>query len=239
MATVVLIRHGRTTANSAGVLAGRSAGVHLDATGREQADRAGERLAGVPLHAVISSPLVRCRETAAAVLKRQPGRRGEPLSLITDPGLTECDYGEWTGRKLAELAKEPLWRVVQQQPAAVTFPAGESLAQMQHRGVTAVRAHDARVDEATKGAGVWAAVSHGDVIKAVVADALGLHLDSFQRIHIDPASITIVRYTEQRPMVLGVNTHEGSLAWLAPRGSTRRRRRGDAAVGGGAGPGSR
>ena len=108
---------------------------------------------------------------------------------------------------------------------------------MQDRAVAAVRRHDAAV-EAEHGPGaVWVAVSHADVIKSVLADALGTHLDLFQRIHVDPASLSIVRYTETRPFVLGVNTHEGKLDWLRPPPRKTRSRRGhDAAVGGGAGP---
>ena len=242
MATVLLVRHGRSTANTAGVLAGRARGVHLDERGLEQARQAAERVAEVRLVAVVSSPLERCRETAKALV----AGRADPPSIRTDRGLTECDYGEWQGRPLKELAREKLWKTVQSQPAAAGFPGGETLAAMQARAVATVRRHDAAV-EAEHGPGaVWVAVSHGDLIKAVLADALGSHLDHFQRIHVDPASISVVRYTDSRPYVLGTNTHEGSLAWLTPpsrsprrsrAGSTGRRRGSDAEVGGGAGPG--
>ena len=230
MATMVLIRHGRTTANATGVLAGRTPGVELDETGRAQAQRAGERLAGVPLAAVVTSPMLRCCQTAEAVRAQQPA----PPVLETDDGVTECDYGDWQGGALKDLAGEPLWRTVQTQPSAVTFPGGESMAGMQARAVAAVRRLDARV-EAEHGPGaVWAVVSHGDIIKSVLADALGLHLDLFQRIGVDPASISMVRYTEQRPYVLASNTHAGDLAWLAPTPDTDAAE--GAAVGGGAGP---
>ncbi len=238
MATMVLIRHGRTTANATGVLAGRTPGVELDETGREQAQRAGQRLAGVPLAAVVTSPMLRCCQTAEAVLAHQQA----PPALETEDGVTECDYGDWQGGALKELAGEALWRTVQTQPSAVTFPGGESMAGMQARAVGAVRRLDARI-EAQHGPGaVWAVVSHGDVIKSVLADALGLHLDLFQRIGVDPASISIVRYTEQRPYVLASNTHAGDLAWLvpppAPEGAdgTPAEPSADAPVGGGAGP---
>lgn len=238
MATVVLVRHGRTTANASGTLAGRTAGVKLDETGRAQADRAGERLAVVPLVAVVTSPLERCRQTARALLAHQAG---EPATLV-ERGITECDYGEWQGRPLRELAKEKLWSVVQSQPSAATFPGGESMTQMQARSVSAVRRLDAAF-EAEHGSGaVWVAVSHGDIIKSVLADALGMHLDLFQRINVDPASISIVRYTESRPYVLATNTHAGDLGWLVPPKGAKRprsRRPTDAAVGGGAGPGPR
>lgn len=233
MSTLVLVRHGRTTANTDGVLAGRSPGVRLDPTGAEQAARTAARLERVPLAAVVASPLVRCRQTAQAILAvgdRRPG-------LVREAGLTECDYGEWQGAKLASLARTKLWRVVQQQPSAAAFPGGESLPQMQARAVEAVRRHDRRVTAEHGPDAVWVAVSHGDVIKGVLADALGLHLDLFQRLHVDPASVSVVRYGESRPSVLTVNSHEGDLAWLAPRRRSRRRRRADdAVVGGGAGP---
>ncbi|GAA2085354.1 histidine phosphatase family protein [Aeromicrobium halocynthiae] len=230
MATVVLVRHGRTTANADGVLAGRTPGVRLDETGRDQADRTGERLAVVPLVGVVSSPLERCRETSQAILERQDPR--PDLSL--EDGITECDYGDWQGRTLKDLAKEDLWKVVQSHPSAVTFPGGESMPTMQARSVAAVRGNDAAF-EAEHGAGaVWAAVAHGDIIKAILADALGQHLDLFQRIAVDPASISIVRYATARPTVLAMNTHAGDLSWLVATPGTAPS--GDAAVGGGAGP---
>ncbi|WP_028660909.1 histidine phosphatase family protein [Nocardioides insulae] len=238
MATVILLRHGRSTANTGGILAGRMPGVDLDDTGREQARRAGERTVGVPLARVVSSPLERCRRTTELVL----AARGEDAEIRTEPGLAECDYGDWQGRALSALTKEPLWRVVQSQPSAAVFPGGESLAAMQARAVEAVRRHDAEVEAAHGAAAVWLAVSHGDLIKAILADALGMHLDLFQRLHVDPASLSVVRYTEARPLVLGSNTHRGSLDWLAarteePDDAAGAAAAGDAVVGGGAGPG--
>jgi probable phosphomutase (TIGR03848 family) len=243
MATVILLRHGRTSANASGTLAGRSPGVHLDDLGATQAARAGDRLAVVPLAELVSSPLERCKETARAVAVRQAGRQTGRQSVRprvhSDKALTECDYGEWQGRKLSELAKLALWRTVQTNPSAATFPGGESLAQMQARAVDAVRRRDAAVTQAHGADAVWLAVSHGDVIKSVLADALGMHLDLFQRIQVDPAAISVIRYTEARPYVLASNTHEGDLSWLVPKPAKKGSRRGadhGAAVGGGAGP---
>jgi len=231
--TVILVRHGRSTANATGVLAGRLPGVHLDEGGVQQAVAVGERLAGVRLAAAVTSPLERCRETAREITSRQAG----PLRAGTDKQLSECDYGEWQGRPLKDLAREKLWKTVQAQPSAATFPGGESMRAMQDRAVAAVRRHDARVAAEHGPDAVWLAVSHGDVIKSILADALGTHLDLFQRIHVDPASVSIVRYTESRPFVIGTNTHAGDLAWLTPtRRKSRGRRRADAEVGGGAGP---
>ena len=238
MATVVLVRHGRTTANTSGVLAGRSTGVRLDDVGAEQVARTADRLAAVPLVAVVTSPLERCRQTARALTDRQPGQ----APALRDKGLVEVDYGEWTGAALTSLAKEPLWKVVQGQPAAATFPGGEGLAAMSARAVATVRRWDADLESEHGPGAVWAAVSHGDVIKAVLADALGLHLDAFQRIVVDPGSVSVVRYTPGRPFVLMMNTGAGDLGFLKPAPKKRRRRssRGrvdsDAAVGGGAGP---
>ena len=237
MATVILVRHGRTTANASGTLAGRMPGVRLDDLGAEQARRAGERLAGVPLAAMVSSPMERCRQTAKAIL----AGRADGLKVGSEKGLSECDYGEWQGRQLQDLAKEPLWKVVQTQPSAAVFPGGESLATMQGRAVSAVRRHDAAVEQEHGSGAVWVAVSHGDIIKSVLADALGMHLDLFQRLHVDPASISIVRYTDSRPYVLASNTHAGDLSWLTPppaakKKKARSRRAADAPVGGGAGP---
>jgi probable phosphomutase (TIGR03848 family) len=226
MATVILVRHGRTTANASGVLAGRTAGIKLDKIGRDQAIRTAERLAVVPLVGVVSSPLERCRQTARVILDRQTGSPVAPL----EKGITECDYGDWQGRELKDLAKENLWKVVQSQPSAAAFPGGESLAAMQARSVSAVRRLDAAF-EAEHGTGaVWVAVSHGDIIKSILADALGMHLDLFQRINVNPASVSIVRYSAARPDVLATNTDAGDLSWLKAKPSDE-----GAQVGGGAG----
>ena len=230
MTTVLLLRHGRTTANTGGVLAGWTPGVQLDETGRAQVRAVGERLAKVPLVAVVSSPLERCRQTAAALVD------GRDLTVATDDRLGEARYGDWTGRTIKELSKEPLWRVVQQHPSAAVFPGdeGEGLAQTQARAVAAVRAWNATLGPDA----VWLACSHGDVIKAILADALGLHLDSFQRIVVDPASISVVTYTDTRPFVVRVNDTGGDVAALVkPKKKGRRRRKADsdAVVGGGAG----
>ena len=232
MPTVILVRHGRSTANASGVLAGRLPGVHLDDAGVQQAVAVGDRLAGVRLAAAVTSPLERCRETCREITRLQAGT----VRPTTDKQLSECDYGEWQGRPLKDLAKEKLWKTVQAQPSAATFPGGESMRAMQDRGVAAIRRHDARVAAEHGDDAVWLAVSHGDVIKSILADALGTHLDLFQRIHVDPASVSIVRYSESRPFVLGTNTHAGDLSWLTPAKKSRRRRSADAEVGGGAGP---
>ncbi|HEX6149889.1 MSMEG_4193 family putative phosphomutase [Nocardioides sp.] len=231
MATLVLVRHARSTANVSGTLTGRLPGVRLDDTGREQATTVGQRLAPVPLTAILTSPLERCRETAKAIAAAQ----ASPPRVIAERGLLECDYGEWQGRKLSQLARLKLWKSVQRHPSGVTFPGGEAMADMSARAVSAVRRHDARVEDAGGPGAVWAAVTHGDLVKAILADALGLHLDQFQRIHVDPASVSVIRYTPDAAYVLQSNTHAGDLSWLAPRGKRGAPRSG--VVGGGAGPG--
>ena len=201
--TVILLRHGRSTSNTAHTLAGRSEGVELDEKGTEQAAALVERLAGLPIKALVRSPLLRCRMT----LEPLAGALG--LQPVVEDRLAEVDYGEWTGRQLGELIKEPLWSVVQQQPSAAVFPGGEGLAEVQARAVAAVREHDRRLAAEHGGDALWVACTHGDVIKAVLADALGTHLDAFQRITADPASMSVIRYTELRPFVVHVN-HTGA-----------------------------
>lgn len=234
MTTVLLIRHGRTTANTAGVLAGWTEGVGLDDTGRAQSAALGARLGAVPLAAVVTSPLQRCLETADLVLAPH-----EPVERHVDDRLGEVRYGDWTGSELKKLAKDPLWKVVQSHPSAMVFPGegGEAMRDMQGRAVGAVRDWCARLGDDA----VFAVVSHGDVIKAIVADALGMHLDQFQRLMVDPASVSVITYTSLRPFVVRSNDTGGDLGFLIPgkkrgaRGGRRARASSDAAVGGGSG----
>lgn len=247
MTTVLLVRHGRTGANAGGILAGWTPGVPLDEAGRAQVAALARRLAAVPLAAVVTSPLQRCQETADAVVTMAgPAAAARPEPVI-EQGLGECRYGDWTGRLLKDLVRDPLWRVVQTYPSAVTFPgeAGESMLAMQHRAVAAIRDHDARIGARHGKDAVWVAVSHGDVIKAILADALGLHLDGFQRLVVDPCSVSVIRYTTLRPFALRINDVGGDLACLALPGDRRsllanprscrhgRRTDSDAVIGGG------
>ncbi|WP_418956142.1 histidine phosphatase family protein [Streptomyces tritici] len=231
MATLILVRHGRSTANTAAVLAGRTPGVGLDERGAAQAAALPGRLAGVPLAAVVSSPLQRCRETLAPLLEARP-----ELALHTEERINECDYGDWSGRKLAELTDDPLMQVVQAHASAAAFPGGESMRGMQQRAVEAVRDWNARIEAEHGEDAVYAMCSHGDIIKSVVADALGMHLDLFQRIHVDPCSVTVIRYTRLRPFLIRLGD-TGDLTGIAPRGTgdAGGRDTGAAEVGGGAG----
>lgn len=237
MTTLLLVRHG-LTAMTGPVLAGWTPGVGLDDRGRAQAAALAARLAPLPIAAVVSSPLQRCAETAAALA----AGHAPPIEKVeTDDRFGEVRYGDWTGRPLKELAEEPLWRVVQAHPSAARFPGedGEALAAAQHRAVTAVRDWNERVAAEHGPDALYAVCSHGDIIKAVVADALGLHLDQFQRIQADPASLTVIRYTETRPFVVRVNDTGGDVTALVPRPPAEGSGKaglgaGDAPVGGGA-----
>ncbi|GGP49515.1 histidine phosphatase family protein [Streptomyces melanogenes] len=230
MATLILVRHGRSTANTSGVLAGRTPGVLLDERGAAQAAELPARLAGLPIAAAVSSPLERCRETLRPLLDARPG-----LALHTDERISECDYGDWSGRKLAELTEDPLMEVVQQHPSAAAFPGGESMPAMQRRAVEAVREWNARVEAEHGPDAVFVMCSHGDIIKSVVADALGMHLDLFQRISVEPCSLTAIRYTRLRPFLMRLG-ETGDFGSLAPRPAKESGADGGrAVVGGGAG----
>jgi probable phosphomutase (TIGR03848 family) len=232
MTTVVLVRHGLTHMTGP-VLAGWTPGLHLDERGQKQAQAVAERLAPVAFDAIVSSPLDRCLDTAGFIRAAQT-EAGRDLALDVDRRIIECDYGDWTGKPLKDLVKDPMWKVVQAQPSAARFPAGESLTEVSSRAVAAVREWDARLPEDA----IWVACSHGDVIKAILADALGLHLDQFQRIVVDPCSVSIVRYTATRPYVLRSNDLGSDLTPFVPPKKRRRRKSEDATVGGGAGGGS-
>lgn len=219
MPTLILIRHGRSQANAAGVLAGRTPGVALDDTGVRQADALADRFAHVSFSRIVTSPLERCRATAVTLA------RGESEPIVDDR-LVECEYGEWTGRKLEELHDEPLWAEVQDMPSGVRFPGGESMPELYARVTTAVADHNAAVDEH----GVWAAVTHADVIKAIIADAVGVGLDLFQRFVVDPGSVSAIHYGKQRTAIWKLND-----TGVDDLGTPHRAQEPEIAVGGGAG----
>lgn len=205
VALLLLVRHGHSTANADSVLAGWTEGVGLTERGRDDVARLAGRLsdAGTEVARLVTSPLQRCRETAGLLL---PGATAE---IIDDLG--ECHYGAWTGRPIAELTSEPLWRTVQDDPASARFPdseryAAESLAQMSARIVAAITRIDAEVEAERGPDAVWVAVSHGDPIKSVIADAVGAGLGGLQRVHVDPASVSVIRRVGGRAMVMAVNS---------------------------------
>ena len=202
---VLLVRHGQTPTTGAS-LPGRAKGLHLADAGLTQAGAAATRIAGLAnVGAIYASPLERTRETAAPIAKAV-GQR-----VVVDKGLLECDFGEWTGGKLADLRKKPEWQTVQRYPSGFRFPGGESFPEMQTRMVTTLD----RLGAAHRGQTI-VAVSHADPIKAVVAHALGTHLDLFQRIVISPCSISAILQTPGGPVVLAVNSTGDDLNALVP-----------------------
>jgi len=221
------VRHGLTGATGS-VLAGRTPGIPLDDRGREQAAALAARLASVPLDAIVTSPVQRCRETADAIAA---ARNGHPVAVTEDEQFAEVRYGDWTGKPLRRLVRDPLWRAVQAHPSAVRFPGadGEAMADVQHRAVRAVRDWNTRLGRDA----VYLICSHGDVIKSVIADCLGMHLDMFQRISADPCSLSVIRYTPLRPFLLRMNDTGGSVTSLIR--PARAGRDSAAVIGGGAG----
>jgi probable phosphomutase (TIGR03848 family) len=202
---VLFVRHGRTPTTGA-VLPGRAPGLHLAEEGVRQAEAAAARLAGLKgVDAVYASPLERTRETA------KPIGKALGLRVKVDKGLLEADFGDWTGAELARLQKLREWKAVQGHPSGFRFPGGESFAEMQARIVGATR----RLVAAHAG-GTIVLVSHADPIKAVLNEALGAHLDQFQRIVVSPCSISAVAYGELGTVVLAINTTAGDLAALVP-----------------------
>ncbi len=242
MTLVVVVRHG-LTASTGKALTGWLPGIPLDDRGRDQAAALGVRLAGVHLDAIITSPLERCQQTAALIAAaRSDGaaaRPDEAAALHVDERLGECHYGEWTGQPLKRLAADPLWKVVQAHPSAVRFPGkdGESMLEMQQRAVGAIRDWNAELGREA----CYVVCSHGDVIKAILADSLGMHLDMSQRIQVDPCSVSVIRYTPLRPFVLRMNDTGADVTGVLKRAGKNesagpgKESESDAQVGGGPG----
>jgi probable phosphomutase (TIGR03848 family) len=203
---VLLVRHGQTPTTGS-TLPGRAKGLHLADKGREQAAAVAERIGpfGDKVAAVYASPLERTRETAAPIGKAL-GRR-----VRTNRGLLECDFGDWTGKELKALSKLPEWKQVQRYPSGFRFPGGESFSEMQTRITDCI----AGLVKTHPGKTV-VAVSHADPIKAVVAYAMGTHLDLFQRIVVSPCSVTAILYSADGPIVLCVNSTGRDLTTLVP-----------------------
>ena len=211
MPKIVLIRHAHSTANASGVLSGQLPNVHLSKSGEGQAARLAERLGKLTISQVQVSPMDRCSETLAPWLAKY----GKGVTVISEPNLIEVDYGKWSGKKLATLSRAKLWRKVQGQPSSVTFPEGESMAQMQVRAMKSVHTFFSSDLELT------IMVSHGDVIKAIVASSMGMHLDHFQRIVIDPASITILESNGGAIRLSRLNDSDSSVSELLQSKSKR------------------
>ena len=205
MGTVLLIRHGQSTANASGILAGRAPGVLLDEVGVASAKDLSPRLQQVPLAQVVTSPLERTKQTSEHLFLGQ-------IPLEEDERLIECDYGSWQGRLLSDLATEPLWDKVQNAPETMVFPDGERMADMAERAIACIREWDQALTIQHGENVIWAAVSHGDVIKAICADALNLPLGNFQRISIEPLSISVVQYSSEVSRLHKLN--DTGLQWL-------------------------
>jgi len=192
---LLLVRHGETPTTGK-VLPGLAPGLHLSERGRAQAERVAERLAGLRIDGLYSSPLERARETAL------PTAACTGLEVQEDAGLIECDFGEWTGAALADLTALPQWQAVQHAPSAFRFPAGESFVEMQGRMIGTLESL-----RTAHAGGIIVCFSHADPIKVAVAHALGIHLDLFQRIVIGPGSVSAISYVNgQAPTVLMVNS---------------------------------
>lgn len=197
MGTLILIRHGRTSANAQGILAGRSPGVHLDEVGIESSKKLQQKFQTLDVKQVVTSPLERTVQTANLVFPSH--------NALHHEGLIECDYGDWTGKNLSELAKESLWATVRRRPQEVTFPNGESMQAMSDRAINAIFEIDKKLATQHGENFIWAAVSHGDIIKAIIAHALGLELQKFQRIYVEPASVSVLRIKDDDTGILKVN----------------------------------
>jgi len=192
-ATIYLVRHGHSTANAKSVLAGRDYKVRLTDIGQSQAQSLAEQLSPIEFAAIYSSPLPRCLETLQPTVSRKPGNKIEEL-----PGVIEMEYGDWSGKKLSLLSRNKLWSTIQLRPSFVRFPTGESFVEMQDRALESVRSM------ALPGKNILIC-SHGDVIKAIIAGIVGLHLDSLQRITIDPASISVISLSGDQARLLSIN----------------------------------
>lgn len=209
MTVLLLVRH--AVADATGKrLYGQSPGIHLSPRGRDQAETLARRLASLPIAAVYSSPLDRCRETAA------PMAEALDLDVRLEPALMETDTGAWTGRTFGQIRRARLWRRILAVPSAARFPEGESLAEVQARTVRALEAITERHPRRPV-----VVVSHGDPIRLALAHYAGLHLDHFQRLEVAPASVSAVALGERPPQVLRVND-TGGLDDLVPRKTHRR-----------------
>jgi len=193
MTRFYLVRHAPHAAQGR-VLVGRSDAVGLDPAQRWRAECLAGKLAREPVAAIHSSPSRRCRETAA-ILAEVLGR---PVETV--PELDEIEFGDWTGRHFEELDPDPRWRLWNRWRTGTTPPAGESMAQVQHRFVAHMQAVRTAYPD-----GTVLLVSHGDPIRSALAFWLGLPLDLFQRLEVDPASLSCVELTDWGPRILGLN----------------------------------
>ena len=210
MSRIVLLRHAHSTANLKNVLAGRTEGVVLSSKGENQAAELVERIGKSRFDAVVVSPIQRCSQTIAPWLAAY----GNGIVPFVDEGFSEVDYGMWTGKSLAVLQRNKLWKIVQEHPSQMVFPQGESLMGMQSRAVASFY----KVNE-LKGKNPRLIVSHGDVIKSIVAHVLGMHLDQFQRLVIEPASMTVIETQNGVSRLITFNDQKSVIRGKDPKGS--------------------
>jgi probable phosphomutase (TIGR03848 family) len=194
---LVLVRHA-VTAHTGPLLSGRMPGVDLSEKGVGQADATAQRLAKLPITTVYASPIERTTQTAQQIAAQHA------LEVRALPGVIEADYGDWTGGKIAELAKTDEWKVVQVAPSRARFPNGESITEMQARTVAALDEVVARHPNET-----IVVVSHADPIKSAIAHYSGMHLDLFQRVHVSPASVTVFEFHPYGVMMVKCNDTGG------------------------------
>ena len=197
MPKIYLVRHGRTPANKKGILAGRTKGIYLDDTGIKQAEAVAKSLSQIKFKKIIVSPMERCQQTAKIIIT---GMDKTPKPVI-ESGINECDYGDWSNKKLSALRSKTLWKTIQEKPSLVQFPNGEKMNQMLARVKNTIFEHALKLKSDEN----LLVVSHGDPIRSFIADCLGMHLDNFQRITIDPCSVSVVIISNDNVQVISVN----------------------------------
>lgn len=221
MATVYLVRHGRTPANEKGILAGRTKGIFLDDLGILQAQEVAKKLQDIEFKKIIVSPMERCQQTAKIILAGLE----KSIKPVIESGINECNYGDWSNKKLSVLRKKPLWKTVQEKPSLVQFPNGERMEEMLLRTKSTILETASKLKPIEN----LLVVSHGDPIRTFVADCLGIHLDNFQRITIDPCSISIIKVENNSVQVVSINNR------VNVKQPQKKRKRFGSDLGGGAG----
>ena len=207
MARLVFIRHAHSTANDAGILSGQLPGVSLSQKGRRQAKELVERLGPSTFDSIRVSPMQRCEETISPWLNSKYSKGFKKYEV--DESLIEMNYGSWSGRKLSSLSREEMWKEIQERPSSVKFPDGERMKSMQKRAVSSVFS---ALEEKKSGTHLF--VSHGDVLKAIVASLLKMKLDDFQSLVIDPASVTVIDFDGSKSRLLAFNDSHSPIAPL-------------------------
>jgi probable phosphomutase (TIGR03848 family) len=205
VARLVFIRHAHSTANDAGILSGQLPGISLSKKGKKQAQELVERLGASSFDSIRVSPMQRCEETIAPWINSRYSRGMKSYQI--DESLIEMNYGTWSGRKLSSLSREKMWKEIQERPSTVQFPQGERMKAMQKRALMSIS--DA-LEEKKNGTHLF--VSHGDVLKALVASLLKMKLDDFQSLVIDSASVTVIDFDGSKSRLLAFNDSHSPIA---------------------------